>query len=160
MSYGPLACLALLLPLGAAACAGRAHASGVTSIEARIDGLTCPTCVPPLTKSLKRNYIASTVEVNDDKDTATVRFAGQETFSPAEFQAAVERVRMHVVEVRMQACGIVEESGGRKVLVAGASRFAVRSERALPVKQPICADGSVDARSEPAVFQVTAFSLQ
>ena len=40
------------------------------------------------------------------------------------------------------------------------SRFAVRSERALPVKQPICADGSVDARSEPAVFQVTAFSLQ
>ena len=67
---------------------------------------------------------------------------------------------MHVVDVRMRACGTVEESGGRKVLVAGASRFAVRSDRALPVQQPLCADGSVDARSEPALFQVTAFSLQ
>ena len=102
--------------------------SRVKSIEARIDGLTCPTCVPPLRASLKRQYGKSAIDVDDDKDTATIRFAEKEHFSATDFRAAVERVRMRVVTVRMQACGTVETSDGNKWLTAGGSRFLVRSD--------------------------------
>src|SRR5262245_45100324 len=69
---------------------------GVKLVEARIDGLTCPTCVPPLQNSLKKTYASSAVVVDDDKDTATIRFADRDEFSPAAFRAAVEGVKMHV----------------------------------------------------------------
>src|SRR6187399_2703415 len=92
----------------AAGCSRHAPESRVKSIEARIDGITCPTCVPPLTASLKRQYQESAIEVSDDKDTATIQFAEKEHFSADDFRAAVERVRMHVLKVRMQACGTVE----------------------------------------------------
>src|SRR5437763_16652311 len=85
-----------------AGCNRRAPESRVKSLEARIDGLTCPTCVPPLTKSLTREYRQSAIEVDDDKDTATIKFDARDTFAPAAFRAAVERVRMHVVTVRAQ----------------------------------------------------------
>ena len=144
----------------AAACAKHPSESGVKSIEAQIDGLTCPTCVPPLLNSLKRRFQSSAIDVNDDTDTARITFAGPDAFSTADFQSAVERVRMHVVSVKMQACGTVEEAAGQKVLVAGSNRFAVRADGSLPVNQPVCAEGSLDARSDPPAFQVSSFSLQ
>src|SRR4029079_4594258 len=107
----PLLVLSLLAP--AAACHRHAPESRVKSVEARIDGITCPTCVPPLTASLTRPYQQSAVEVSDEKDTATIQFADNENFSPAEFRAAVERVRMHVIRVRMQACGTVQTADGK-----------------------------------------------
>ena len=150
-----------LLAVAVAACNRHAPISRVTSVEARIDGITCPTCVPPLKASLKRQYHTSEIDVDDDKDTATVRFAENEHYAAPEFQAAVERVlRMRIVTLRMQACGTVEASGGDKWLTAGTSRFLVRSERDLPVNEPICADGTVDGRTDPATFQISAFSVQ
>src|SRR6267143_4985087 len=95
-----------MLVLGGTACNRRAPESRVKSVEARIDGITCPTCVPPLEASLKRQYNKSRIEVDDDKDTATIHFAESENFSAREFRAAVERVlRMRIVTLRMQACG-------------------------------------------------------
>jgi hypothetical protein len=141
------------------------HAPGpesrVKSVEARIDGITCPTCVPPLTASLRRQYVKSAIEVDDDKDTATIRFAENENFSAPEFRAAVERVlRMRVVTLRVQACGTVETAQGDKWLTAGSNRFLVRSERDLPLNKPLCVDGTLDSHSDPATFQVSAFSVQ
>ena len=146
---------ALLL---AAACAKHPADPGVKSIEAHIDGLTCPTCVPPLRNSLKRRFQNSAIDVNDDTDTAKITFARQDAFSTADFEAAVERVRMHVLSVTMQACGTVEETGGQKVLIAGSNRFAVRGN--LPVNELVCAEGSLDGQRDPAVFQVSSFSKQ
>jgi len=134
--------------------------SRVKSVVARIDGITCPTCVPPLTNSLKKQFGQAAVEVDDDKDTASVQFAADEEFSPASFRAAVERVKMRVVTVRVQACGTVEQSNGSRWLTSGANRFAVTSDQELPVGKPLCVDGTLDTRAEPAVFQVSAFSLQ
>ena len=131
--------------------------SGVTSVEARIDGITCPTCVPPLQASLKRQYQTSAIDVDDDKDTATVQFAKGENFSAAAFQDAVERVRMRVVTLRVQACGLVDESGGAKWMSAGQNRFRLRSDRDVPVGKTICADGALDTSSTPATFQISAF---
>jgi len=148
---------------GDAACdrAAPAPESRVKSVVARIDGITCPTCVPPLEASLKRQYGQSIIDVDDDKDTATVQFAEQDQFSAPEFRAAVERVlRMQVVTLRVQACGTVEASKGDKWLAAGSNRFLVRSDRELPLNEPLCADGTLDSASDPAVFQVSAFSVQ
>jgi len=155
-------CTALMLAmtLAGTACTRRAPKSGITSIQARIDGLTCPTCVPPLKASLTRQYQKSAIEVDDDKDTASVAFADNDKFSVAEFRDAVERVRMRVVTMRVQACGTVEASNGEKWLKAGDNRFLVRSERALPVNAPLCLDGTLDSGSTPATFQVSAFSVQ
>jgi hypothetical protein len=142
-------------------CSHRAPESRVRSLEARIDGITCPTCVPPLTASLKRQYAKSTIEVDDDKDTATIHFAEHDDFSAQEFQGAVERVlRMRVVAIRLQACGTVETSQGAQWMTAGGNRFLVRSDRELPLNNPICADGALDGRGVPAIYQVSAFSLQ
>ena len=149
--------LSLLVPV--AACHRRAPEVARQSIEARIDGITCPTCVPPLTASLKR-HAESAIDVSDDKDTATIRFAEKENFSAADFRAAVERVRMHVLKVRMQACGTVETSDGNTWLTAGSSRFLLRSDGKLPPDQPICADGTLDTRAIPRPSTYPAFSVQ
>jgi copper chaperone CopZ len=149
-----------LLVSGTAACSRRAPESRVISVEARIDGITCATCVPPLEASLKRQYGTSAIEVDDEKDTATIRFAARESFSAADFRAAVERVRMRVVTVRLQACGRVDDSAGQRWLTAGANRFLLRSERDVPVNQAVCADGTLDSRSDPAIFLVSSFSVQ
>jgi copper chaperone CopZ len=146
--------------LAAAAACQRAPESRVKAIDARIDGITCPTCVPPLRTSLTREYGASTIEVDDDTDAARVTFAGADQFSPAGFNAAVQRVRMRVVTVRMQACGTLETKDGTAWLTAGSNRFRVLSERALPSAGAICADGSLDVHTDPATFQVSAFSTQ
>jgi copper chaperone CopZ len=150
----------LTLLVFAAACARHAPESRITSIEARIDGLTCPTCVPPLKASLTRTYGKSEIAVDDDKDTATIRFAASEGFSAPEFQAAVERVNMRVVTVRMQACGTVKAAEGGKWLAVGDSRFLVRSDREVPTDRALCLDGTLDSRSSPATFQVSAFAPQ
>jgi hypothetical protein len=163
MPHTPVVCTGVILAMlafGSAACSRRAPESGIKSVEARIEGITCPTCVPPLKASLKRQYDKSTIDVDDEKDTATIRFADNENFSAADFRAAVERVRMRVVTVRLQACGRVEPSGGERWLTAGTSKFLVRSDRELPVNEPLCLDGTLDSRSDPATFHVTAFSVQ
>jgi hypothetical protein len=155
---GTLLILFLLAP--AAACQRHAPESRVKSVEARIDGITCPTCVPPLTASLKRHYKESAVDVSDEKDTATIQFAENEAFSPAEFRAAVERVRMHVIRVRMQACGTVQTADGKKWLTAGSNRFLLQSDGDLPPDEPVCADGTLDSQGDPATFHVSAFRVQ
>ena len=153
--------LILSVLAGTAGCSRHAPESRITSIEARIDGITCPTCVPPLTASLTREYPKSTIEVDDDKDTATIRFAKDDAFSVPEFRAAVERVlRMSVVTLRVQACGTVEASKGNQWLTAGSNRFLVRGDRELPLNEPLCVDGTLDSRSDPPTFQVSAFSTQ
>jgi hypothetical protein len=145
----------------ASACHRAAPESRIRSVEARIDGITCPTCVPPLKASLRRQYEKSAIEVDENRNTATVHFAENESFAAPEFRAAVERVlRMRVVALRVQACGTVEASNGDKWLTAGRNRFLVRTDQELPLNAPLCADGTLDNRSDPATFQISAFSVQ
>lgn len=153
-----LAALALLAAVTAAGC-HRAAESRIKSLDAKIDGLTCPTCVPPLQRSLQAQYGRSTIHVDDDRDSAQITFADKEQFTPAAFDAAVARVRMHVVSLRVQACGTVHTSDGKKWLTAGQNRFLIRSDREVP-EQPICADGTLDTHSDPATYQISAFTLQ
>jgi len=161
MRYASLISGALLVgAFGTAGCAHHQTESRIRSVEARIDGITCPTCVPPLTASLKRQYQQSAVEVDDDKDTATVHFDEKDSFSAADFRAAVERVRMRVVTVRAQACGTVDAADGKQWLTAGTNRFLVQSDRTMPLKEALCVDGTLDTHSDPVVFQVSAFSFQ
>jgi hypothetical protein len=153
-----LSALALLAAVAAAGC-HRAAESRVKSLDAKIDGLTCPTCVPPLQKSLQAQYSRSIIHVDDDRDSAQITFEHGEQFTPAAFDAAVGRVRMRVVTLRLQACGTVSTSDGKKWLTAGPNRFVIRSDRDVP-DQPICADGTLDTHSDPATYQVSAFTLQ
>ena len=118
------------------------------------------TCVPPLTASLRRQYDKSTIDVDDDKDTATIQFAANERFSASDFRAAVERVRMRVVTIRLQACGTVDASGGNRWLTAGSSRFLVRSDRELPVNEPLCADGMLDTAAGDTPEDLISESLR
>lgn len=148
-----------LLATGTAAGCHRAAESRIKSLDAKIDGLTCPTCVPPLQKSLQAQYGRSAIHVDDDKDSAQITFDDKEQFTPAAFEAAVARVRMHVVTLRLQACGTVSTSDGKKWLTAGENRFLIRSDREVP-DQPICADGTLDTHSDPATYQLSAFTLQ
>jgi hypothetical protein len=149
----------LALALLTAAGCHRAPESRVKSLDARIDGLTCPTCVPPLQKSLQAQYGRSAIHVDDDKDSAQITFDDKEQFTPAAFDAAVTRVRMHVVSLRLQACGTVSTSEGKKWLTSGQNRFLLQSERDIP-DRPICADGTLDTHSDPATYQISAFTLQ
>src|SRR4029453_9313242 len=89
----------LALPLAGCSAAAQ-EKSRVKSVEARIDGLTCPTCVPPLTNSLHQHFDKAKIEVDDEKDTATVRFDEKQAFSEAAFRQAATDVRMRVVGFR------------------------------------------------------------
>ena len=73
--------------------------------------------------------------------------------------AGKERETPRVVTLRLQACGTVSTSDGKKWLTAGPNRFVIRSDRDVP-DQPICADGTLDTHSDPATYQVSAFTLQ
>ena len=150
---------ALALPLEGCRAAAQEE-SRVKSVEARIDGLTCPTCVPPLTNSLHQRFDKAVIEVDDEKDTATVRFDEQQAFSEAVFRQAATDVRMRVVGFRIQACGRIEASGNERWLKAGSNRFLVHSERELPVDTPLCLDGRLDGAQDPPMLEVSAFELQ
>jgi hypothetical protein len=149
----------LALPLAGCSAAAQEE-SRVKSVEARIDGLTCPTCVPPLTNSLHQHFDKAKIEVDDEKDTATVRFDEKQAFSEAAFRQAATDVRMRVVGFRIQACGRIEASGNERWLEAGSNRFLVHSEREMPVDKPLCLDGRIDSNQEPPQLEVSAFELQ
>jgi len=135
----------------------RAPESQITAVEARIDGITCPTCVPPLQNTLKRAYAQSTVDVDEATNTATVHFAAGDHFSASKFRAAVERVRMRVVTFHMEACGTVTMADGAAWMSVPGDRLAVRSDRNLPLGKSICATGALDTRTNPATFQIASF---
>jgi hypothetical protein len=154
-----LACVAALASLVACGTSAQEE-SRVKSVVARIDGLTCPTCEPPLRSSLQARFDKAAVEVDDEKDTATVRFDGKQPFSEAIFRQAATDVRMRVVQFRIQACGRVEASGNERYLKAGDTRFLVHSDREMPVDKALCLDGRLDDRQQPATLEVSAFELQ
>lgn len=150
---------ALVVPL--AACSARAQEeSRVKSVEATIDGLTCETCVPPLRNSLRKHFDKAAIDVDDEKDLATVRFDEKQPFSETVFRQAATDVRMRVVTFRVQACGRIEASGNEKWLKAGDNRFLVHSEREMPLDTPLCLDGRLDSSHDPATFEVSAFEPQ
>jgi len=151
-----------LLPLLVAGCGPSARdESRVRAVEATIDGITCPACVPPLTASLRRQFDkAVAIEVDDIRDTATVRLDPHQEFSAKAFRHAVEQVRMRVVELRLDACGRVEAKGNERWLTSGTSHFLVQGDRALPLNQPLCLKGRLDASHEPFTLDVTTFELQ
>src|SRR5262249_4119207 len=127
--------LTALLPT---AC-GRASAEpGVRTVEARIDGITCASCVPPLTASLRKHFKDAGSKVDDENDTATLRLDGRQAFSPADFQKAVSDVRMRVVDVTLEVCGKAAPSGSESVLDAGATRFRLRGDTQVPLDKPVC----------------------
>lgn len=151
-----------LLPLLVTGCMTRTREeSRVRAVEAKIDGITCPTCVPPLTASLRRQFDkAVAVDVDDRRDTATVRLDPQQEFSAEGFRQAVERVRMRVMELRLDACGHLEATGNQRWLTAGSSRFLVQGDSQLPLNQPLCIKGRLDASHEPFTLEVATFELQ
>lgn len=149
-----LACCVLVL--STTACGG--DASGVRLVEAKIDGITCDKCVPPLTKSLQKHFKRANVVVDDASDTATLRLPGGQAFSAAEFGQAVTDVRMRVLTVRLEACGRAETQGTQRILDAGGSRFVLRGDQTVPLNQPVCVDGHLDASQTPAVLDISAVS--
>jgi hypothetical protein len=148
--------LLLALTLAAAACGG--HPDGVRRVEARIDGLTCDKCVPPLTKSLQKHFSSAKVAVDDASDTATLHWKSGQAFSADEFGKAVTDVRMRVIDLTLEACGRAETAGNDKILAAGTSRFVLRGNQNVPLGQPICVAGRLDNRQEPAVLEISAVS--
>jgi hypothetical protein len=144
----------LLAPLIATGCAGRQD--GVRLVQARIDGLTCDKCVPPLTKSLHNRFASAAVVVDDDKDTATLRWKRGEAFSADDFGQAVADVRMRVLDLNLEACGHAEAHGADRILAAGSSRFVLRGSQTVPLDQPICIAGRLDSRQQPAVLEIAA----
>jgi hypothetical protein len=153
-------CLVALAALASTGCKG-SDASGVRTVEAKIDGITCPSCVPPLTAALRRQFTqASAIEVSDEKDTATVRWDRRQEFSVAAFREAVGRARMRVLGFRIEACGRVEATGNERWLTAGASRFLVRGNADVPLNQPVCLDGSLDPSHDPATLDVVSVKPQ
>ena len=152
-----LSALGCLAALTAAGCT-RVDAAGVRTVEAKIDGITCQACVPPLTKSLQRRFKQAAVDVDDANDTATLRLKRGETFSPAEFGQAVADVRMRVVTVHLEACGRAEAAGAQRILAAGSSRFVLRGTQAVPMNQAVCVNGTLDSSQDPAVLDIGTVS--
>jgi hypothetical protein len=154
--------VACLLAMIAAGCGGAAkEESRIRTVEAKIDGLTCAACEPPLTAALRRQFgDAVEIDVDDERDTATVRLDAGQAFSAASFHQAAEQVRMRVMAFRLEICGRLEARGDERWLTAGASRFLVRGDSNLPLNQPLCLEGRVDAAREPLTLDVTSFELQ
>lgn len=146
------ALIAVSLLIGA--CAGRQD--GVRVVQAKIDGLTCDKCVPPLTKSLHNHFASAAVVVDDDQDTATLRWKRGEAFSADDFGQAVAAVRMRVIDLSLEACGHAEAHGTDRILAAGSSRFVLRGSQEVPLDQPICIAGRLDNRQQPAVLEITS----
>jgi hypothetical protein len=153
------ACLASLLLV---ACGTGAHEeNGVRAVEAKIEGLTCPACVLPLTTSLKQSFDqAAAVLVDDGIGTALVRFDSRQQFSVARFQEAVERVDMKILGFRIQACGRVDAADGERRLTAGSNRFLLKSDEEIPLNTPLCVMGVLKHAQEPLVIEVVSFELQ
>lgn len=157
------AAVCCVVTLAAAACGGAAakEQSGVTRVDAKIDGITCATCVPPLTASLKRQFgDAAQIDVDDETDTATVRLAKDQRFDVKQFFAAAEQVRMRVMAFHLEACGRLSAQDDQRWLTAGDVRFLVKGDDSLPLDQPLCVEGDLDASREPLTLTVTNVQRQ
>ena len=131
------------------------------SVEARIKGITCASCVPPLTAALRGQFDKATaIAVDDDRDTATVHFDPRQDFSAGAFEQAVAQVGMRVVNLSVEGCGRVESKGNERWMTAGTSRFLVAGDRELPLNQPLCLHGRLDSTHEPLTLTVSDFELQ
>jgi hypothetical protein len=67
---------------------------------------------------------------------------------------------MSVVEFRIRMCGHVEQDGDQRWLLAGKQRYLVRSDREIPVDEPLCVTGTLESRHQPATLEVSAFEPQ
>ena len=149
--------------LALAACGGAAakEQSGVKRVDAKIDGLTCELCVPPLTASLKQQFgEQATIEVDDETDTATVRLAKGQKFDLKPFMAAAKQVRMRVMAFHLEVCGRVSAQGQERWLSASDARFLVAGGDSLPLDQPLCIEGDLDASKEPLTLIVSSSQRQ
>ena len=149
--------------LALAACGGAAakEQTGVKRVDAKIDGLTCETCVPPLTAALKQQFgEQATIEVDDETDTATVRLAKDQKFDVKPFLAAARQVRMRVMAFHLEVCGRVNAQGQERWLSASEARFLVAGGDSLPLDQPLCIEGDLDASKEPLTLTVTSSKRQ
>jgi hypothetical protein len=149
---GSTLCLLML----AAACSR--DTGGVRLVQAKIDGITCDKCVPPLTKSLQAHFKSASVVVDDASDTATLKMARAGAFSPADFGQAVTDVKMRVLEVRLEACGRTEAAGSQRILDAGGSRYVLRGQQDVPLNQTVCVGGRLDVSQSPAALDVDTVS--
>ena len=153
---GVLLFAATCVLLFAAACGG--DGSGVRVVQAKIDGITCDKCVPPLTKSLQKHFKNAAVVVDDTSNTATLQMRRGGPFSAADFGRAVADVRMRVIDMRLEACGRAETSGSQRILAAGDSRFVLRGDRSVPLNQTVCVAGRLDSSQNPAALDVDTVS--
>ena len=155
------ALVAATLALGACGGAAAKEQTGVKRVDAKIDGLTCETCVPPLTAALKQQFgEQAAIEVDDETDTATVRLAKDQKFDVKPFMAAAKQVRMRVMAFHLEVCGRISAQGQERWLSASEARFLVTGGDSLPLDQPLCIEGDLDASKEPLTLTITSSQRQ
>lgn len=135
--------------------------SRVETVEAKIDGLTCPTCVAPLEASLRRHFgEGAEIDIDDGTDIARVTFALNQEFSEEALREATSQTRMKILELKVWACGRIYASGDESWFVAGTSRFLLSEQKDMPTDVPVCLEGELTADGDRSVLKAVAFARQ
>jgi hypothetical protein len=131
---------------------------GVAKVVAQVKGITCPTCGAVAEVALRQRLPGiGDISISQSQQTVVVEFAhGGDVFSPAVFRDAVNEAGIEVLNMQIDACGVVEETPGQRWFMAGANRFALDDRGETPAGLPMCVSGWLDDRSTPYRLRPTA----
>jgi hypothetical protein len=96
------------------------------------------------------------ISISQSRQSIVVEFNADHSFPPEEFRKAVAETGLEVLALQIEACGVVEESQGRRSFVAGASRFAMDDSADARVGERLCANGRLGDSSNPSTLVVIA----
>jgi hypothetical protein len=136
------------------------YPEGVAKVLAQVKGITCPTCGAIAEVALRQGLPGvGAISISQSQQTVVVEFAqGGGVFSPAVFRDAVDDAGIEVLNMQIDACGVVEETASQRWFVAGANRFALEDGGAAPAGRLICVSGWLNDQSTP--YRLTPTAIQ
>ena len=135
-----------------------ASVEGITKVAAQVRGITCAGCGAVAEVALRQRLEGvAEVAISQSAQTVSVQFVpGGGTFSAAAFRDAVDDAGIEVLAIHVDACGVAEEAGGRRWLVAGSNRLALDDDGAAPLGRLMCVSGWLNDESTPYRITPTA----
>jgi|SRR5579884_2848526 len=123
----------------------------------RTTGISCGVCAAVSDMNLRRMPGIDTVTISLAKESISIKYKPGAAFSPAALREVLQRVEVGIVEFQIRVRGIVQEQGGKKVLIAATDRFVLLpAERAaaIPVGTSVALEGSLNDFANPMELEI------
>ena len=165
-SIGRLTCCVVVTLIAHAACehtapSDAAAAAGtitlVNRVRAAVRVESCPTCAAKLEAALARRLDPAEINVTLERETVSLTFQRSSPFASASFRDTVKESGGEVQRVDIEACGTVENAGGRSWITTGSARLLLEGTVPAVTGVDVCVTGELRDLIAPPKLVVGTF---